>query len=122
MGYHQQVESQTLEFINLDNNAHTTGTFKLAFTDEYGQERLTEEIKMIVPLSLKATVTSGSNIATFDFTPLDCDFTTCAEYGLPHAELSVGDYIKVGNQIRRVKSLVMMASDGTADTNIDSAV
>jgi hypothetical protein len=120
--YRQQVESQTIEFINLNNNAHTTGTFKLLFTDEYGQERSTEEIKMIVPLSLKATVTSGSNIATFDFTPLGCDFTTCAEYGLPHAELSVGDYIKVGNQIRRVKSLVMMDSDGTADTNIDSAI
>jgi hypothetical protein len=99
--YRQKAERQTLEIDSL--HRPNSGTFTLAFTDEYGDEWITKPIPLIVRLSqtLKTSInTAGATFLDFGNDP-----------GLHKSEISVGDIIRIGQEYRLVTKLEYRTDD-----------
>ena len=91
--YPQQVEKQTL-IINSESKM-LFGHFTLQFEDSFGDRFETKPIPIEVELSVTASVIPGSYKAVFD-----------TGKGLPASELSRGDQIRMGTDIRFVEKIV----------------
>jgi len=86
--FDQRNEKQT---ISLDTmRGSLSGTFKLTFTDLFGQEWTTEPIDVNGRLSSKAFV-SATSLSTITFSP-----------PLPYGELESGDFLMIGDERQEV--------------------
>merc|ERR1711998_108077 len=106
--YRQKAERQTLEIDSF--HRPNSGTFSLAFTDEYGDEWTTRPIPMVVRLSqtLKTTVQTADTSLDFGNDP-----------GIHKSEVSIGDIIRVGNSYRLVTKLEYRLDDNNVlDTSL----
>lgn len=91
--YHQQPERQTL-YIDSDSQ-NVVGSVSLAFEDYFGEVFQTKPIPLEVELSVTVSaVTSNDREVTFD-----------GAEGLPSSELSRGDQIRIGREIRFVETI-----------------
>eukprot|EP00944_MAST-04C_sp_MAST-4C-sp1_P004572 g4572.t1 len=102
--YRQKAERQTLEIDSL--NQPTSGTFKLKFTDEYGDEWLTRPIPLAVRLS--QTLSSAINVPGATF----LDFGN--KPGIHVSEVGLGDIIRIGREYRLVTRLDYRKDDAQA--------
>merc|ERR1711871_1671193 len=104
--YTQAPEKQTL-YIDSDNQ-NVVGHISLAFEDYFGEVFPTKPIPMEVELSVTCEVTSAAkNTVTFDATE-----------GLPSSELSRGDQVRIGREIRFVETITYV--DHNTKTHIKS--
>merc|ERR1719421_1632973 len=104
--YTQAPEKQTL-YIDSDAQ-NVVGHISLAFEDYFGEVFHTKPIPMEVELSVTCEVTSAAkNTVTFDATE-----------GLPSSELSRGDQVRIGREIRFVETITYV--DHNTKTHIKS--
>ena len=87
-------------------NQPTSGTFKLKFTDEYGDEWLTRPIPLAVRLS--QTLSSAINVPGATF----LDFGN--KPGIHVSEVGLGDIIRIGREYRLVTRLDYRKDDAQA--------
>eukprot|EP00943_MAST-04B_sp_MAST-4B-sp1_P009505 g9505.t1 len=99
--YRQKAERQTLEIDSL--HRPSSGTFRLTFTDEYGDEWVTRPIPLVVRLSqtLKTSISSAG--ATF------LDFGN--DPGIHQSEINLGDIIRIGHEYRLITKLEYRTDD-----------
>jgi len=105
--YNQQPERQTL-YIDSDEQ-NVVGSISLAFEDYFGEVFQTKNIPLEVELSVTVKISSGSTTVTFD-----------GAEGLPSTELTRGDQIRVGREIRFVETITY--KDHNTKTHIASFV
>jgi hypothetical protein len=204
--YRQSEEFQTLVIANDNAKYPVTGTFKLTFTDQFGDEWTTRDIPTQVRLSVRASLASqkltffcqgagggifameqygdgmasdgnavtgasqsgttgsgsgatasftpsaagvassisltaagtgykvgdlvayphvgtGSPVTTFIVTATTTSSVTCEEdEGLPKEELSVGDFVKVGNDIAKVNAVTFQVKNSKTSTKAYKSV
>merc|ERR1711871_248673 len=90
--YTQAPEKQTL-YIDSDNQ-NVVGHISLAFEDYFGEVFYTKPIPMEVELSVTCSAANNGEVVKFDATE-----------GLPSSELSRGDQIRIGREIRFVQEI-----------------
>merc|ERR1711871_1114282 len=103
--YTQAPEKQTL-YIDSDNQ-NVVGHISLVFEDYFGEVFHTKPIPMEVELSVTCSVAQNSLVVKFDATE-----------GLPSSELSRGDQIRIGREIRFVEKITYV--DHNTKTHIKS--
>merc|ERR1711959_449423 len=103
--YNQQPERQTL-YIDSDEQ-NVVGSISLAFEDYFGEVFQTKNIPLEVELSVTVKITQDTTTVTFD-----------GAEGLPSTELSRGDQIRVGREIRFVETITY--KDHNTKTHIAS--
>jgi len=126
-------KSNEMQMLTMDSSAGAlSGTFSLTFTSINGEKKTTRTIATAPELSSTVSVHGPE---TYDLTY--CTQANKAQYGaiahdsngfnwegavcekfvkftpdLPDDELIVGDYIRVGNEIRRISSLIRSSTSG----------
>merc|ERR1711871_1288953 len=103
--YTQAPEKQTL-YIDSDNQ-NVVGHISLAFEDYFGEVFYTKPIPMEVELSVTCSAANNGEVVKFDATE-----------GLPSSELSRGDQIRIGREIRFVQEITYV--DHNTKTHIKS--
>merc|ERR1719375_1254467 len=120
--YTKQNERQMLTMDS--TRGALSGSFSLTYTSLNGEKKTTRSIATAVELS--STVSVGppeeydtthckmANAANYEgsaqWKGADCDKVVKFTPDLPDDELAAGDYIRVGTEIRRIRSLVRSAT------------